>query len=81
MSKRQSVSKDKLSNGLLRAAVVSGLTSGLAAAALGGAVPKANATCIGFSGINIGVGCTTLNHPGFHAPSGFCEPAGWLASN
>jgi len=23
----------------------------------------------------------TLNHPGFHAPSGFCEPARWLASN
>jgi hypothetical protein len=22
-----------------------------------------------------------VNHPGFHAPSGFCEPAGWLASN
>jgi hypothetical protein len=22
-----------------------------------------------------------LNHPEFHAPSGFCEPAGWLASN
>jgi len=21
-----------------------------------------------------------LNHPGFHAPSGFCEPAGWLAT-
>ena len=21
-----------------------------------------------------------LNRPGFHAPSGFCEPAGWLAS-
>lgn len=22
-----------------------------------------------------------VNHPGFHAPSGFCEPASWLASN
>jgi ketosteroid isomerase-like protein len=22
-----------------------------------------------------------LNHPEFHAPSGFCEPADWLASN
>jgi len=22
----------------------------------------------------------SLNHPGFHAPSGFCEPAGWLAT-
>jgi len=21
-----------------------------------------------------------VNHPGFHAPSGFCEPAGWLAT-
>ncbi|ORW20254.1 hypothetical protein AWC17_08250 [Mycobacterium nebraskense] len=21
-----------------------------------------------------------LNHPGFHAPSGFCEPAGWSAT-
>ena len=59
MSKHQSVAKDKFSSGLLRAAVVSGLASGLAAATLSGVVPKANATCIGFSGINIGVGCTT----------------------
>ena len=51
--------KDMFSSGLLRAAVVSGVVSGLAAAALGGGVPKANATCIGFSGIDIGVGCTT----------------------
>ena len=58
MSKHQSVAKE-FSSGLLRAAVVSGLASGLAAAALGGVVPKANATCIGFSGISIGVGCTT----------------------
>jgi choline dehydrogenase len=26
-------------------------------------------------------GKVIVNHPGFHAPSGFCEPAGWLASN
>jgi len=23
----------------------------------------------------------SMNHPGFHAHSGFCEPAGWLAPN
>ena len=23
----------------------------------------------------------TVKRPGFHAPSGFCEPAGWLASS
>jgi hypothetical protein len=23
----------------------------------------------------------TLNHPEFNTPLGFCEPAGWLASN
>ena len=32
-------------------------------------------------GHDIGICLTNLNHPEFHAPSGFCEPASRLASN
>ena len=56
MNTRQDISRNKLKSGLLRGAVVAGLVSGVAAASLGG-VPKANATCVGISGINIGSGC------------------------
>ncbi len=32
------------------------------------------------SGMDLGSAEGKVNHPGFHAPSGFCEPAGWLAT-
>ena len=56
MDKRGNLKGDKLASGLLRGAVVAGLAAGLAAASLG-AVPTADATCIGISGINIGGEC------------------------
>ena len=56
MLMRRVSAKDKIPNGLVRAALVSGVAVGLAAASLGG-VPNADATCIGISGINIGDGC------------------------
>ena len=59
----RAVSKDKLASGPLRVAVGSGLAVGLAAAASLGGVGPASATCIGLSGIDIGLGgggvCTT----------------------
>ncbi len=60
MNERQDISSNKFASGLLRGAAVAGLVSGLAAASLGGG-PTANATCIGFSGIDIGPTgqCTT----------------------
>lgn len=58
MLMRQVSSKSKVSNGILRAAMVSGVVSGVAAASLTGAGPV-NATCIGISGINIGNGCNS----------------------
>jgi hypothetical protein len=51
-------SKDGISTRRLRAAMVTGVVTGVAAASLGG-VATANATCIGISGINIGGGCTS----------------------
>jgi hypothetical protein len=55
---RRVTTKDKLNNGLVRAALVAGVTSGVVAASLNGFGP-ANATCIGFSGIDIGSGCSS----------------------
>ena len=52
------VSSKKVPNGILRAAMVSGVVSGVAAASLTGAGPV-QATCIGISGINIGSGCNS----------------------
>jgi hypothetical protein len=58
MLMRQVSSKSKVSNGVLRAAMVTGVVSGVAAASLSGAGPV-SATCIGISGINIGNGCNS----------------------
>ena len=58
MLMRQVSSTSTVSNGILRAAMVSGVVSGVAAASLTGAGPV-QATCIGISGINIGNGCNS----------------------
>ena len=49
MSRRQDGSTDTLTGGLLRAAAVSGLVTGLAAAAVGGA-GAATASCLSLGG-------------------------------
>ncbi len=58
MLMRRVSAKDKVNNGLLRAALVAGVASAVAVGSLGGVGP-ANGTCIGISGINIGSGCTS----------------------
>jgi hypothetical protein len=59
MSRRQDGSTDTLTGGLLRAAAVSGLVTGLAAAAVGGA-GAATASCLSLGGFfSIGSGCTS----------------------
>ena len=58
MDKRGDISKHskgKLASGLMRGAVVSGVTAAMAAASLGG-VPQADATCVGIFGISINDG-------------------------
>ena len=55
MLMRRVSAKDRIPNGLLRAAVVSGVTAALAAASLAG-VPNADATCLGIFGISINDG-------------------------
>jgi hypothetical protein len=45
MEKRRDISKNRFASGLVRGAVVSGLTVTLAAASLGGP-PNAEATCL-----------------------------------
>ena len=56
MLMRRVSAKDKIPDGLLRAALVSGIAVGVATASLGG-IGTASGTCIGLSGINIGEGC------------------------
>jgi hypothetical protein len=55
MLMRRVSAKDKISSGLLRGAVVSGVAAGMVAASLGG-VPTSNATCLGIFGISINDG-------------------------
>ena len=55
MLMRRVSAKDRIPNGLVRAALVAGVASGLAAASLGG-VPNADATCLGIFGISINDG-------------------------
>src|SRR4051812_22235605 len=58
MLMRRVSAKDKVNNGLVRAALVAGVASAVAMGSLCGVGP-ANGTCIGISGINIGTGCTS----------------------
>ncbi len=58
MSESGSIAQDKRVSGALRSGVASGLVAGLVATSLG-AAGAADATCVGFSGIDIGDGCTT----------------------
>ena len=55
--------KDKIPIGLRRTAGIA-VVSVVAAASLGG-IGAANATCVGFSGIDIGPGCTTTGRLSF----------------
>ena len=55
MLMRRVSTKDKVNNGLVRAALVAGVASAVAVGSLSGVGP-ANGTCIGISGINIGSG-------------------------
>ena len=57
MLMRRVSAKDKIPNGLVRAALVAGVASGMVAASLSG-IGTASGTCIGISGIDIGTGCT-----------------------
>ena len=55
MLMRRVSAKDRVPNGLVRAALVAGVASGVVAASLGG-IGTASGTCIGISGIDIGDG-------------------------
>ena len=52
MLMRRVSAKEKVNNGLVRAALVAGVASAVAVGSLSGVGP-ANGTCIGISGINI----------------------------
>ena len=55
MLMRRVSAKDRIPDGLVRAALVSGIAVGVATASLGG-IGTASGTCIGLSGININLG-------------------------
>ncbi len=55
MLMRRVSAKDKIPNGLVRAALVAGVASGVVAASLGG-IGTASGTCIGIIGISINDG-------------------------
>ncbi len=58
MLMRRVTAKEKVNNGVVRAALVAGVASAVAVGSLSGVGP-ASGTCIGISGIDIGDGCTT----------------------
>jgi hypothetical protein len=58
MLMRRVTAKEKVDNGVVRAALVAGVASAVAVGSLSGVGP-ASGTCIGISGIDIGDGCTS----------------------